>query len=218
MKVIDIDRSMGIDRWATIETHRGARNIASKRPGCDARVTEKAIHDASIGMAVMDWIDDDATDRGARRRTRASIDRLATDRSIVRVHRVVVIHRSHRRDRGFIHSFDRAIGPSVGRWNGMEWNGMEWMGTTSIPRRHTYRQTIHIYTTIDPSSYITYSARATDRPTRPTTTDATSRARDVTRRRRLPSTLECRRRDAGLERRRRNERTNERTRLSRLGR
>ena len=88
---------------------------------------------------------------------------------------------------------------------------MEWMRTTSIPQRHTYRQTIHIYTTIDPSSSITYSARATDRPTRPTTTDATSRARDVTRRRRLPSALECRRRDART-RETTEERTNERTR------
>ena len=107
-------------------------------------------------------------------------------------------------------SFDRAIGPSVGRWNGMEWNGMEWMGTTSIPQRHTYRQT-DTYIHDNRPIIIYYIQRARDdRPTRPTTTDATSRARDVTRRRRLPSTLECRRRDAGLERRRRNERTNER--------
>ena len=151
-------------------------------------------------------------------RARARVHRPTRDRSIDRSRPSSRRHPPVASSRPRIHSFDRAIGPSVGRWNGMEWNGMEWMGTTSIPQRHTYRQTIHIYTTIDPSSSITYSARATDRPTRPTTTDATSRARDVTRRRRLPSTLECRRRDAGLERRRRNERTNERTRLSRLGR
>jgi len=55
MKVIDADRYRSIDghRSMNIDTHRGAINIASKRPGCEARVTEKAIH-ASIGMAVMD--------------------------------------------------------------------------------------------------------------------------------------------------------------------
>ena len=172
----------------------------------------------------MDWIDDDATDRGARRRTRASIDRLATDRSIVRVHRVVVIHRSHRRDRGFIHSFDRAIDPSVGRWmewNGMAWNGMAWNGWAphpSLDDTHTYRQTIHIYTTIDPSSSSTYSARATDRPTRPTTT-----SRRLARVRRHTTTTHSvdarvsstRRRTRETTEERTNERTNERTRLDR---
>ena len=162
----------------------------------------------------MDWIDDDATDRGRddeRARAHPSTDSRPIDRSIAYIESSSSTVRIVATEDSFVRSRDRSVGRSVDGWNGMD-------GHHIHPSTHTYRQTIHIYTTIDPSSSITYSARATDRPTRPTTTDATSRARDVTRRRRLPSTLECRRRDAGLERRRRNERTNERTRLSRLGR
>ena len=162
MKVIDADRYRSIDghRSMNIDTHRGAINIASKRPGCDARVTEKAIHASSIGMAVMDWIDDDATDRGVRRRTRASIDRLATDRSIVRVHRVVFIHRSHRRDRGFIRSRDRSVGRSM---DGMEWNGMD--GHHIHPSTHTHIQTDDTYIHDNRPIIIYYIER--ERPTDP---------------------------------------------------
>ena len=143
MKVIDIDRSMGIDRWANIETHRGARNIASKRPGCDARVTEKAIHASSIGMAVMDWIDDDATDRGARRRTRPSTDSRPIDRSFASIESSSSTGRIVATEDSFIHSIARSIRRSVDGWNGMEWHGMEWHG---MDGHHIHPSTTHTHT------------------------------------------------------------------------
>ena len=67
MKVIDADRYRSIDghRSMHLETHRGAINIASKRPGCDARVTEKAIHDASSRPRIHSF--DRAIDRSVGR-------------------------------------------------------------------------------------------------------------------------------------------------------
>ena len=121
---------------------------------------------------------------------------------------VVFIDRSHHRDR----RFDRAIGRSMAPW--MNARAPRQGTRAPHPSLDVYRQTIHIYTTIDRSS-IKYRERQTHENHHPRDPafdfDVTRRRR---RRRRFLSTLECRRRDAGLERRPRNERTL----LSRLGR
>ena len=166
MKVIDADRYRSIDghRSMHLETHRGAINIASKRPGCDARVTEKAIHDASIGMAVMDWIDDDATDRGVRRRTRARacVHRPTRDRPIDRSRPSSRLHPPFASSRPRIHSFDRAIDRSVGR----SMDGMDGMDGHHIhPSTYTYRQTDDTYIHDNRPIIIYYIER--ERPTDP---------------------------------------------------